>query len=311
MNNELIGEYPQSVGTKAVAANTHPHSMGWNACYKSSRRCAPVPNRRRKGIRRKVPTKNRRIRSIANAACPVVSVIIPAMNERRTIAQVIWNARDVHPDTEVIVVANGSTDGTDEIAKKAGARVIAFQDPLGHDVGRGVGAQHAEGRILLFTDGDLVIPSRDLKPFVNAVMNGTDIALNRYNGPTDKKEVHSVVLAKHTLNALLHRPDLEGASMTTVPHAISRKALELIGANHLSVPPKAMAMAILNHLNVEAVQYIHVGALNPRRRSRRNNKDPLKELIVGDHLEAMACYIRESDSRCGFPDVTRQREMVT
>jgi len=221
-----------------------------------------------------------------NADDPVLSVIIPVFNERKTIAGVIAESYRIHPSTEVIVVANGTSDGTKEIAARMGARVVSYDQRLGHDVGRSVGARYAKGGVLLFTDGDIVLSAKSLRPLVNAVVNGVDVALNAYNGPTSRKKVHKVVLAKHAFNHMLGRPDLKGASMTTIPHAISRRALQAIGAEALCVPPKAQAMAIHRGLRIEAVQHINVGLKNPLRLKTRKG-DPLGRLIVGDHLEAL------------------------
>ncbi|MGG3283049.1 glycosyltransferase family 2 protein [Paenibacillus solani] len=246
---------------------------------------------------------------IHNAELPKVSVIIPAMNEAKTIAAVIRQADQVHSESEVIVVANGSTDGTAEIAKTMGARVIHLPFPLGHDVGRSIGAAEARGDILLFTDADIVIKASDLIPFAKAVEDGVDVALNKYLGPTDKHHVHSVILAKHALNIFVSSPELKGASLTTIPHAMSRKAINLIGFDHLAVPPKAQAMAIYNGLKVHGVHYVDVGRRNPRR-GRTKGNDPLEALIVGDHLEAVDWLISKSNIRGNRSDLTRNRESV-
>ncbi|REK64817.1 glycosyltransferase family 2 protein [Cohnella laeviribosi] len=240
---------------------------------------------------------------------PEVSVVIPVMNERRTLASVIREAFRVHPRTEVIAVVNGSTDGSLRIARDCGANVLAFDRPLGHDVGRAVGAREARGRILLFIDADMIIPSRLLRPFVEAVEKGVDVALNDYSGPTDRHIVHRVVLAKHALNALLGREDLRGASMTAVPHAISRRALETIGAAALAVPPLAHTMAVHARLNVQRVQHVGVGRLNPPR-TRREQKNSLEPLIVGDHLEAVHWLLEKTGVRGGYEDADRKRWMV-
>lgn len=238
---------------------------------------------------------------------PLVSVIIPVMNERRTIRRVIREAFAVHPSTEVIVVANGTTDGSSVIAKRAGARVIEYAEPLGHDVGRAVGAEAARGDVLLFIDGDMVISALRLRPFVNAVLReGVDVALNDYSGPTAKPVVHSVVLAKHALNAMLQRPDLNGTSMTAVPHALSRTALTMVGVESLAIPPLAHAKAIQLGLQVKAVQHVNVGKLNPPRTERERIR-PLEHVIVGDHLEALDWVLSRGDERCGFVDRTRKR----
>ncbi|RXZ81234.1 glycosyltransferase [Paenibacillaceae bacterium] len=241
---------------------------------------------------------------------PVVSVIIPVMNERRNIARVIREASLVHPQTEVIVVSNGSTDGTLDIALRSGAKVLTYSRPLGHDTGRGVGARAAKGRVLLFIDGDMVIQAKDLRQFTDPVEAGeTDIALNNYSGPTSTLDVHSVVLAKHVLNAMLNRPDLEGTSLTAIPHALSKEALDVIGADCLAVPPLAQARAAVNGLRIKAVHHVPVGRLNaPRIRRERSNS--LKSLIVGDHLEAIHWLTNHTDVRGGLGDGGRKRLML-
>jgi Glycosyl transferase family 2 len=242
-------------------------------------------------------------------SAPYVSVIIPVMNERKTLRRVIQEAFRVHPHTEVIVVVNGSTDGSLEIARRSGAKVLVYDRPLGHDIGRSIGAREAMGYILLFIDADMVIPADKLRVFVDAVAQGTDVALNDYSGPVNKPVVHGVVLAKHALNSLLGRPDLQGASMTAIPNAISRKALSVIGTSALSVPPLAHTMAIHEGLKVRRVIPVNVGMLNPIR-AKRERTNSLEPLIIGDHLEAIQWWIRKSDSRGGYEDGARQRWMV-
>jgi glycosyltransferase involved in cell wall biosynthesis len=250
-----------------------------------------------------------RTRIFRNSKSPRVTVVIPIFNERKTLARVIEEAYKVHPKTEVIVVANGSTDGSKKIARQMGARVISFDFPLGHDVGRSVGAREAKGRIILFTDGDMVISAKEMIPLVRAVGRGVDIALNQYQGPVQKINAHKVVIAKHALNILLSRPDLKGASLTTVPHAISRKALRKIGAEAFAVPPKAQAMAVQKGLVVKAVHRINVGMMNPIRRKSRG-RDPVGDLILGDHLEAIHWYIQATNARAKLSDNNRQRQIV-
>lgn len=240
---------------------------------------------------------------------PKVSVVIPVMNERRTIAAVIRQAKRVHDDTEVIVVANGTTDGSDAVAERMGAKVIRFAAPLGHDVGRSIGMKAARGDIILFTDADIVIPAGKLREFVRAVENGADVALNSYLGPVHKRRVHSVVLSKHALAAFLGSFAMKGVSLTTIPHAFSRQALDAIGASHLAVPPKALAIAAVRGLTVRPVSYVEVGVNNPHKKRGKRN-DPLEKLIVGDHLEAIHWLVAARSTRGGFTDLDRKRDMV-
>ncbi|MDB5055786.1 MAG: glycosyl transferase family 2 [Bacilli bacterium] len=247
---------------------------------------------------------------IHNSIQPKVSVVIPVMNERRTLESVIQQVHRIHAETEVIVVVNGSSDGSRKLAQQMGAHVIVFDFPLGHDVGRSIGASAAKGEIILFTDGDIVIPTSQLIPFIHAVESGkVDIALNKYLGPVKKQKVCNVVLAKHALNTLLSCAKLKGASLTTIPHAMNRKALESIGVENLAIPPKAQAIAACKGLNILPVQYVEVGKNNPRRR-KEYRVDPLVKLIRGDHLEAIHSLIEHTGPRGFYPDLGRLREMV-
>lgn len=257
--------------------------------------------------RKRVARKS--VQRLYNHPEPLVSIIIPAMNEKATLAAVLREAGRVHPRSETIVVANGSTDGTPEVARSLGAKVILSENPLGHDVGRRTGASVAKGSVLLFIDADMVIPSNQLRPYVDAVVSGVDVALNGYSGPAGKLKTHPVVVAKYVLNSWMLRPDLQGTSMTAVPHALSRKALDVIGLESLEIPPLAQAKAIAWGLNVQAVHTIPVGRLNPARR-KNGDVDALTSLIAGDHLEALHWLIQHRGSRGGFDDLGRLRDKV-
>lgn len=238
-----------------------------------------------------------------------LSIIIPVQNEKSTIADVIRECFKLDPRAEVVVVANGCSDVSDQIARKNGARVIAIDESLGHDTGRSVGARHATGDIFLFIDGDMVVRAEQLKPFVERVQLGADIVLNRYDGPVHRQHIHDVVLAKHVLNAALHRPDLRGWSLCTVPHAMSRRAAMLIGLDKLAVPPLAHAAAVYGGLRVISAPTVPVGKLNPSR-SRRANGDPTGRLMLGDHLEALAWLLARTGPRGNRHDFNRRREEV-
>ncbi|WP_342415320.1 glycosyltransferase [Paenibacillus sp. FSL R10-2782] len=260
----------------------------------------------RRGPVTEAQTGEERSHGSSSAEKLLISVIIPAMNEQKTIGAVVREARHVHPHTEVIVVENGSSDRTAKAAKAAGARVLSFPQPLGHDIGRRIGAEAASGQVLLFLDGDIVIPCVRLKPFIQAIHAGADLALNDYHGPVDRTSVHPVVEAKHVLNILSNRADLGGASMTGIPHAISRKTLNKIGLKSLEKPPLFQAMTITSGLRVVTVRGIAVGKVNATRK-KINGRDPLVDVVVQDHLDAIAWLTSHLGTRAGYTDLKRKR----
>jgi glucosyl-3-phosphoglycerate synthase len=84
----------------------------------------------------------------------MITVIVPVLNESPTIASVIEFARKSPLVTEVIVVDDGSIDGTPELAASAGARVVT-STLLGKGASMEDGVMAATNEILLFLDGDL------------------------------------------------------------------------------------------------------------------------------------------------------------
>jgi len=94
---------------------------------------------------------------------PMISVIIPAHNEERYLDRTLKAlARQTYPKYEVIVVANGCNDRTEEVAAHRCDRLIALsQKSLG--VARNLGARLAKGDLLLFLDADTTLEPMALK----------------------------------------------------------------------------------------------------------------------------------------------------
>lgn len=84
----------------------------------------------------------------------MISVIIPVLNESHTVGSVVEFAKRGRGVTEVIVVDDGSIDGTPELATQAGARVVT-STLLGKGASMEDGLWAAQNDILLYLDGDL------------------------------------------------------------------------------------------------------------------------------------------------------------
>lgn len=80
-----------------------------------------------------------------------LSIVIPTLNESARIERSILHALDLRP-TEVIVADGGSSDGTTELARAAGAVVINSQRGRGHQLN--AGARDSQGDVLLFLHAD-------------------------------------------------------------------------------------------------------------------------------------------------------------
>lgn len=226
-----------------------------------------------------------------------LSVIISARNEERTLPKLLEQVERLKPQ-EIIVVLNGCSDRSFQRTRLcAQASIVYIPESAGHDVGRSLGAKLSRGDILLFLDGDMVISAGQLSSFVAAVDRGVDVALNDLDpllppfGLSD-----AVTRCKLYLNQVLGRPDLGASSMTAVPHALSRRALEQIGYRELMVPPRALALSIMGRLRVEKAGGVNVIKQNRLRQGNTGMGNAMEQLIAGDHAEALVCVIAEQRS---------------
>lgn len=84
----------------------------------------------------------------------MITVIIPVLNECPTVASVVAYAKKAPGVTEVIVIDDGSIDGTPELAEQAGARVV-MSTLMGKGASMEDGIWAATNEIVMFLDGDL------------------------------------------------------------------------------------------------------------------------------------------------------------
>ena len=240
-----------------------------------------------------------------------VAAIVCAMNEEATIAGVLRELQRL-PLDELFVIVNGSRDRTLERVRQSSDAIVAYYpDALGHDVGRAIGAKLSSADIVLFVDGDFVVPAEQLVPFIAAVGSGMDVALNNITPYLPAfSRWDQVTTMKRFLNVTMGRPELKANSLTAVPHALSRAAIERIGYRELMVPPKAQVRAMLGGLQIGAPSGVNVIAANKQRGTNRGRLNPVSRLIIGDHAEAIELAMAERGERVAFPDTMRKRTMI-
>lgn len=240
-----------------------------------------------------------------------VAAIVTVMNEKDTILQVIEQLNRM-PLHEVIFIVNGSTDESFELIRNySGAMIVHYQQALGHDVGRAIGAKLAESDILLFLDGDFPILAEHLVPFIDAIESGKDIALNNispYIGLFSKRDY--VTTVKEFINRSMSRADLEANSLTAVPHAMRKEAAHIIGYGNLAVPPKAQVIAIEKGMAISAPASVDVITRNRLRARNVGSMNKVSDMIIGDHIEALKTVMDLKGPRLSFPDQIRHRQIT-
>jgi glycosyltransferase involved in cell wall biosynthesis len=115
-----------------------------------------------------------------------LSVVMPCLNERATVGTCVQKALGAMGRDgirgEVIVADNGSTDGSQQIAREHGARVVPIETPGYGSALRG-GIAAARGRFILMGDADDSYDFTQAHLFVNKLREGYDLVMgNRFQG---------------------------------------------------------------------------------------------------------------------------------
>jgi hypothetical protein len=115
-----------------------------------------------------------------------LSVVLPCLDEAETLETCVRKAlrsmADLGVRGEVVVADNGSTDGSQQIARDAGARVVDV--PVrGYGAALRAGIAAARGQFVIMADADDSYALEDLGPFVEALRGGADLVMgNRFAG---------------------------------------------------------------------------------------------------------------------------------
>ena len=115
-----------------------------------------------------------------------ISVILPCLNEEEAVGTVVDDARRaldaLGADSEVIVVDNGSTDRSADVATAHGA-VVVPEPERGYGRAYLTGLAHSRGDFLVMADADGTYPIGELGKFVEQLEDGSDLVLgSRFNG---------------------------------------------------------------------------------------------------------------------------------
>ena len=136
-----------------------------------------------------------------------IAVLIPCYNESQTIAKVIADYRAALPEADIYVYDNNSKDGTDEIARKAGA-IVRYERRQGKGNVIRTMFREIDADCYLMIDGDDTYPAENARDMVNQVLEqGIDMVVGDRLSSTyfteNKRPFHNVgnVLVRKLVNS--------------------------------------------------------------------------------------------------------------
>jgi glycosyltransferase involved in cell wall biosynthesis len=101
-----------------------------------------------------------------------VSFVVPAFNEARTIGEVLERIGALGLDTQVIVVDDGSTDGTGDAAAQHEGVVVLRQENRGKGAAVRRGLQHVDGDIVVIQDADMEYDPAEVPALIEPIERG-------------------------------------------------------------------------------------------------------------------------------------------
>ncbi len=99
-----------------------------------------------------------------------IAVLIPCYNECKTIEKVVNDYKTALPEAQIYVYDNNSTDGTDELAKKAGA-IVRYEKKQGKGNVLRTMFREIDAECYIVTDGDDTYPADNAREMCEAVIN--------------------------------------------------------------------------------------------------------------------------------------------
>lgn len=92
----------------------------------------------------------------ASDAPPRVAAIVPVYNEADTLVEVLTVLKGIPRLDEILVVSDGSTDDTVEVARRMGVKTVDLRRNYGKALAMSMGVAHTRAEVVLFVDGDIL-----------------------------------------------------------------------------------------------------------------------------------------------------------
>lgn len=118
-----------------------------------------------------------------------LSVVLPAKNEASSITKILPVLKAKLPNCEIVVVDDGSTDGTAEVASAHGVRLVRHPYSMGNGAAVKSGARSARGEVLVFMDADGQHDPDDVPELLRELDRGYDMVVGA-RGLADHAAAH-------------------------------------------------------------------------------------------------------------------------
>lgn len=127
------------------------------------------------------------VKKIMSEKDPAIAVAIPCYNEAITIEKVVSEFKSVLPDADICVYDNNSSDGSSQLAKKAGARILEVRHQGKGHVLQAI-FDNVSADVVVLVDGDDTYEAEDVHRLIDPVLyGGVDMAVgNRLRSATDE-----------------------------------------------------------------------------------------------------------------------------
>jgi len=192
-------------------------------------------------------------------------VFIPALNEDASLPAVLAELREVLPDADVLVVDDGSTDSTAEVARARGAAVLSFGENRGLREGVAAGYRYAHEHDYAYAgrvDADGQHPVSELRRLLERVRAGEcDVAVGsrfasgdgyeayRYD-PSSSRRLGTAVL-RRAMRAALGRPFHDA---TSGMYAVNARAMPLLAKPYESGAPEVESLLRLQEAGLRIAE---------------------------------------------------------
>ena len=216
-----------------------------------------------------------------------VAVVIPARDEEATLGAVLEAVGDFGDLEEVVVVDDHSRDGTADVARRHGARVVTLEGAPGKGAALRAGARATTSELLVFLDADVVNTTREfvgrlLQPLLEEPR--IHLVKGYYQRPLGDQPSGGGRVTELTARPILALlfPDLREIRQPLAGEtALRRSVLDVIDLEHAYGVEIALLIDVARRFGVGSLAQVDLGV-------RRHRNRPLEELrpMAGEVLRA-------------------------